>query len=131
MRLSLLLLALLGTAALADGVEPGNWQISVSTQIGGQDRPLSGAQTTCLTEADARDPSRVLGGTSGTCEFSNRNDDGSTFSFDVSCTGALPMKGKGTVRYTPDTMDGDLDLTDDKGGFGMRTSVKGRRLGPC
>ena len=131
MRFSLLLVLLLGTAALADGVEPGSWQLSVSTRIGGQDRPLSAAQTTCLTEADARDPSRVLGGTSGTCEFSNRHDDGRTFTFDVSCTGPLPMNGRGTVRYTPGTMDADLDLTDDKGGFGMRTSVKGRRLGPC
>jgi len=131
MRLSLLLLIFLGTAALAEGVEPGSWELAVRSRLGPQAQPVAATQTQCITEADARDPSQVLGGAAGTCEFSNRRDDGSTFTFDVACTGLLPMKGRGTVRYTAGTLDGDLDLTDDKGGFALRTSVKGRRLGPC
>jgi hypothetical protein len=129
MRIALLFF--FSTAALADGVAPGNWELSVTSQLGPQAQAVSGTQTQCFTEADARDPGRILGGTSGTCEFSNRRDDGSTFSFNVVCSGPLPMKGSGAVRYTPGTLEGDLDLTDDKGGFGMRTTVKGRRLGPC
>ena len=86
-----------------------------------------------ITEADARDPSRMVGVGAGTCEFTNRNDNGATYTFDVACTGALPMKGKGIVRYTAQTMEADLDLAAPipQGNFGMRTFVKGRRLGPC
>ncbi len=45
------------------------------------------------------------------------------------------MKGKGTMRYSPQRFDGDLDLAvvDSGGGakFGVRSLVTGRRLGPC
>lgn len=117
-------------AALA--VEPGNWELSLVTMMTGQQKPAAITQQRCLSESDARDPSRVLGGSqSGTCNFTNRNDNGRTFTFDVACTGVLPMKGKGTVNYTAQTMDADLDLAAEKGEFGMRTFVKGRRLGPC
>lgn len=118
--------------ALAAAVEPGNWELSLVTMLTGQPKPAAVTQTRCLTEVDARDPSRVLGGSQGgTCNFTNRNDNGRTFTFDVACTGILPMKGKGTVNYTGQTMDADLDLQAEKGEFGMRTFVKGRRLGPC
>lgn len=117
---------------LATAVEPGNWELSLTTMMTGQQKPAGVTQTRCLSESDARDPSRVLGGSQGgTCSFTNRNDNGRTFTFDVACTGVLPMKGKGTVNYTAQTMDADLDLVAEKGEFGMRTFVKGRRLGPC
>ena len=112
-------------------VEPGNWELSLVTMMTGQQKPAAVTQTRCLTESDARDPSRVMGGAGGTCNFTNRNDNGRTYTFDVACTGVLPMKGKGTVNYTAETMDADLDLVAEKGEFGMRTFVKGRRLGPC
>lgn len=124
--------ALLISPTLALAVEPGNWELSLTTMMTGQQKPAAVTQTRCLTETDARDPSRVLGGSqSGTCNFTNRNDNGRTFTFDVACTGILPMKGKGTVNYTGETMDADLDLVAEKGEFGMRTFVKGRRIGPC
>jgi hypothetical protein len=117
---------------VAGAVEPGNWELSLVTMLTGQPKPAAMTQTRCLTESDARDPSRVLGGAQGgTCNFTNRNDNGRTFTFDVACTGILPMKGKGSVNYTGQTMDADLDLQAEKGEFGMRTFVKGRRLGPC
>lgn len=128
---SLLLATLLGASSSALAVDPGNWELSLVTVLSGQSKPAAVKQTHCITEADARDPSRVLGGTNGTCEFSNRNDNGRTFTFDVACTGVLPMKGKGIVNYTADTMEADLDLAAEKGDFGMRTFVKARRLGPC
>ena len=116
-------------AALA--VDPGNWEMSLVTMMTGQPKPASVTQTRCLTDADARDPSRVLPA-GGTCTFTNRSDSGGVFTFEIACTGPLPMKGKGRVEYTAQTMDADLDLmAGDGGGFGMRTFVKGRRLGPC
>jgi hypothetical protein len=115
----------------AFAVEPGNWELSLVTMLTGQEKPAAQVQTRCLTDADARDPSRVLPAGVGTCKFSNSADSGGLFTFDVECTGPLPMKGKGHVRHTAQTMDADLDLSADEGKFGMRTFVKGRRLGPC
>jgi uncharacterized protein DUF3617 len=121
-------LALLSCSAAAD-VEPGSWELSLVTMMTGQPKPAAVTQTRCL---NSRDPSSVLGGAqSGTCTFTNKHDSGSVFTFDVSCTGALPMKGKGSVTYTQSSMQADLDLSADEGKFGMRTFVSGRRLGPC
>lgn len=130
MRTLVIFLLIQPLAALA--VEPGNWELSLVTMMTGQQKPAAVTQTRCLTEADARNPSSVLGGSQGgTCKFTNSHDNGRTYTFDVACTGVLPMKGKGTVNYTAQTMDADLDLVAEKGEFGMRTFVKGRRLGPC
>jgi hypothetical protein len=129
MRISLFVaLALLSTCAAAQ-VQPGNWELSLIAMMTGQPKPAAVTQTRCLTDADARDPSRVVPG--GSCEFTNKHDSGSVFTFDVSCTGALPMKGRGTVTYTSTTMNADLDLSADGGKFGARTFVTGRRLGGC
>jgi hypothetical protein len=129
-RLTLACLAAAPLAALA--VEPGNWELDVSTTLPGQPQPLVRRVQQCLTEADARDPSRVLGGAgTGLCQFSNRNQSGGTFTFDVACNLPLPLKGTGVVRYTGQSMDGELDLSGDDGAFRLRSSVAGRRLGPC
>ena len=126
-----IVLALLSCSAAAE-VQPGSWELSLVSVMTGQPKPAAVTQTRCLTTNDARDPSSVLGGAkSGTCNFTNKHDSGTVFTFDVSCTGALPMKGKGTVTYTQSTMQADLDLSADDGKFGMRTFVSGRRLGPC
>ena len=124
-----LVLLMIPTAALA--VEPGNWELSLVTMMTGQPKPAAVTQTRCFSDADARDPSRVLSA-GATCTFTNPRDSGGVFTFEMACTGPLPMKGKGRVEHTAQTMDADLDLTaGDGGGFGMRTFVKGRRLGPC
>ena len=116
-------------AALA--VEPGEWEISIQAVMTGAQKPAASSQKQCLTEAEARDPSRVLGA-GGTCKFSNKNDSGGAFTFDVDCTGPLPMHGKGNVIYTANSIQGELDLqaTADTN-FKMQTIMKGRRLGPC
>lgn len=128
------MLAAVSAAARAD-VEPGSWELSVTTLMDGmpgQIGPL--VQTRCLTPADARDPARVLGpaGTGG-CEFSNRRDDGNVFSFDLRCGGQVPMRGSGSVRYGAQFMDGELELAGDASGqkFVTRSRVSGRRVGPC
>ena len=133
---NLLLAALLFTSAsLAAEVEPGNWELTLTTSLPGADKPTAVTQARCLTLEDAKDPSRVVGARGG-CEFSNRKDTGSVFSFDVNCSGQVPMHGSGAVRYSAQTIDADLDLAADNisiGGqkFRVRSRVAGRRLGPC
>jgi len=132
MRFVLALALFLIHGAAAAQVQPGSWELSLTSILTGQPKPAAVTQTKCLTEREARDPSSVLGGAqSGSCTFTNKHDNGSVFTFDVSCTGALPLKGKGTVTYTPATMNADLDLATPDAKFGARTFVVGRRLGAC
>ncbi|MGQ0653735.1 MAG: DUF3617 domain-containing protein [Betaproteobacteria bacterium] len=137
MRLFLLLAFLvLSTASRAD-LEPGNWELTATTQVPGSDKPMTLAPTTrCVTAEDAKDPSRLLGQSGRACEFSNRRDSGSALSFDVACKGQVPMKGSGSVRYGKDTFEGNLDLTAEGVVIGgqalvMKSRISGRRLGPC
>ena len=46
----------------------------------------------------------------GTCQFGNRNDTGSRYSFTVSCGGPIPMSGNGSVNYSAQSMNGELVL---------------------
>ena len=129
MRPALALALFLVHGAAAAQVQPGSWELAVTALLTGQPKPAAVTQTKCLNSSD---PSSVLGGTQqGTCTFTNKHDTGSVFTFDVSCTGVLPMKGKGTVTYTPTTVNADLDLTTPDAKFGARTFVVGRRLGSC
>jgi len=132
--LGLSLLALCG-AARADA-EPGLWEISATLSVAnlpGVVGPL--VDTRCLEAAEANDPGRLFGPSTGAqgCKFVNGSDSGSAYSFEVSCEGALALHGRGSVRYGRDFMQGSLDLA---GGAGAQpvtthTEISARRLGPC
>ena len=119
-------------AAWAD-VEPGLWQLSVSTSVTGVGALASSTSSRCLTAADARDPTSVFGGNSPNCTFSDRRDTGSEFSFNVSCGAPVAVSGSGRVRYSRDTLEAEMQLSGDAGGqkFSTTSSVSGRRVGPC
>jgi len=136
MKRLVLILGIAWSGMAVSQVQPGNWELTVTSQMQGMDKPIGPlSKTQCFTEADTRDPGRVLG-TGGSCQFSNRRESGDTYTFDVKCGGALPMSGTGRLRQGPDAFEGDLDLAVDSGAggganLGMRTKVSGRRLGPC
>ncbi len=119
-------------AAQAD-LQPGNWELTVSATLAGVGAMPAQTRTQCLRAEDARDPSRVFGGAGAGCTFSNQRDTGSDFSFDVSCTGAVPVSGSGRMHYSADTLDADMQLGGDANGTKFSTSshVSGHRLGPC
>ena len=121
MRRSASLLLVIAFNAWAD-VEPGNWEISATTQLQGIKEPTGFVQTRCLSAEDARDPR--LG-----CEFSNRNDNGSVFTFNVSCGGQAPIRGSGSVRYSRNSLDGELELKLDD--LVTHSRITGRRIGGC
>ncbi len=121
-------------AARAD-IDPGNWELSVTTQVEGLPGVIGPiVERRCFAPEDARDPGRVLGpAASAGCEFSDRNDTGSVFSFSIRCGGPAPMEGSGTVRYGRGTLESDISLRGSANGqnFGTRARVSGRRLGAC
>lgn len=136
MRHLILILGIAWSGMALAQVQPGNWELTVTSQMQGMDKPIGPlSKTQCFTEADTKDPGRVLG-TGGSCQFSNRRESGDTYTFDVKCGGALPMSGSGRLRQSSGAFEGDLDLAVDSGpggggNLGMRTKVSGRRLGPC
>jgi hypothetical protein len=122
-------LLVLATPANAD-LSAGSWEVTALTTIEGMGQPTSMTQTRCLSAEDARDPSRLFGGTGGTpCEFTDRNDSGSVFTFQVTCSTNPPFVGQGSVRYSDGTLDGEVELRAE--GFKTQSRLSGRRLGPC
>ena len=132
MRRTVLFLALVAGAARAD-VQEGNWELTLTASIEGMPGNMAPmTQTKCITREDARDPSRLIGAGAG-CQFSNKRDTGSEITFDVVCTGQVPMSGSGAVRYSAQSFDGTMQITADMGNQKVmtRSQVVGRRLGAC
>ncbi len=132
-RLYFLLAFLVPAAAHAD-LQPGSWEMSVTTQFEGAPNAMGPiVQTQCFSAEDVRDPQKVLGTAASGCEFANRADTGSEFTFELKCTGQLQMQGSGRARYTPATMQAEIELRGNAAGqqFSTRSRISGRRLGAC
>jgi hypothetical protein len=123
-------------AAHAD-ISPGEWQMSTTVELPGMSSAFGPfTQTECLSATQAKDPGRLFaapGGPAAGCAFTNQNDDGSTFSFDLSCGGTTPVSGSGSVRYGADSVDGELKLRSEFGGQLLETRfrISAHRIGPC
>ena len=131
MRLVLATLLLATAGAARADIQAGNWEMTVTTSIEGMPGGMAPiTQARCLTEAEAKDPSRLIGAGAG-CEFSNKQDTGSQITFDVACTGQVALSGSGAVRYTAQTVEGTLDLTAANPRVVTRSQLSGRRLGDC
>jgi hypothetical protein len=123
------LLLLFVSTAWAD-IDPGNWELTATTEMQGIKEPASFTQTRCLTPEEARDPSRLFGSSPGArCQFLNRNDTGSVFTFEIACDSAPPIRGSGSVRYNRDSIEGELELRTE--GLAARSRISGRRIGGC
>ena len=143
MRTTLFAIGLLSTTALAAAqaadVSPGSWEITMETRVPAEPgfAPPPFQITQCLTDADARDPSRVLGGVSNPgasgCSYSDKSYSGNTFSFSMQCAGSYAIKATGRVSFTSDTMDGTIASTATVGGKAVETQnkISARRLGGC
>ena len=135
----LLLMTLASPFALAADVSPGSWEITMETRVPAEPgfAPPPFQITQCLTDADARDPSRMLGGVSNPgasgCSYSDKSYSGNTFSFSMQCAGTYEIKASGRVSFTADTMQGMIDSTANVGGKPVQTQNKiaARRIGGC
>ena len=123
---------LLAAGAAHAAIEPGQWEFSLESPLQGTDPAV---RQRCLTPEDAADPAKVLDEVraKNDCQLSNLRDDGAEYKFDLECSGRTPVRGSGSVRYTPGTLDGEIDLVAERQGLRLRTRsfVSGRRLGPC
>jgi hypothetical protein len=133
--LGAMVLALLAPPALA-GVQAGKWELTVDVSLSegsGKTGPI--VETRCISEAEARDPGRLLAQTGHeACIFSDTRDTGAQYSFSVECRGGpVPVHGTGHVAYTEQSLDGTIELVAEQPNLRIVThsSVKGRRLGSC
>ncbi len=136
---TLFVLILFSTAAWAEDISPGSWQISLETRVPSEAgfAPPAFQTTQCFTADDARDPSRILGGVSNPgatgCQYTDKSYAGSTFSFKMQCGGSYGITASGHVSFTADTMDGTIESTANVAGKPVQTQNKltARRLGSC
>jgi len=136
---ALFVIGLAAPAALAADISPGSWEITMETRVPAEPAfaPAPFSITQCLTDADARDPSRVLGGVSNPgasgCIYTNTDYSGNTFTFSMQCAGTYAIKANGNVSFTADSMQGKIDGTANVGGKEVQqvNKLSARRLGSC
>src|SRR5689334_8951083 len=136
---TLLALILMSSAAFADDISPGSWQITMETRVPAEPgfAPPALQLTQCLTADDARDPSRVLGGVSNPgasgCNYTDKSYSGNTFTFAMQCGGGYGIKASGRIAFTANSMDGTIQSLANVAGKPVEThnKISARRLGSC
>lgn len=126
-------------AGVAADVAPGLWEISLETLVPAQPgfAPDPFRLTQCLSAADARDPSALLGGLANPgasgCTYTNKTYSGNTFRFSMQCAGGFAIQSQGEVSFTADTMSGTISAIANVAGEKARLSnrISARRLGGC
>jgi Protein of unknown function (DUF3617) len=133
------LLAIVASSSFAADIQPGLWELVVENS-GAATPDVSSEPITmnrCLTEEDARDPSRVLGGVAnpGTtnCAYTERSFSGNTFRFRMLCTGAFSLQARGAITYSATSMDGSIISMANLEGQAiiLESKVTAHRLGGC
>lgn len=127
----------------AGGPEPGMWELSADLAVpfapGFKQEPLVLRQ--CLTAADAVDPSRVLNSVANpgasNCRFTDKHESPGHTDFAVRCDGLFAISGRGSVDYTPSSIQGRLDIDFSTGAdrnaerVESVSRVTGRRISNC
>lgn len=138
-RLLSLAAALATTAAHADDILPGKWEITLASRVPGDAAwaPSPFSLTECVTSGDARDPSRLIGaistpGVAG-CTYTEKSYSGGTFRFALDCAGSFALKSKGSVSFAATSFSGSFTTTSNLGGQTVEfdNRVSARRLGGC
>lgn len=120
---------------IAQAVEPtpGLWEITALINIEGVVQPPY-YRSQCLTHEDLHDPKKLLADNSmPECSYGNLKNQDNRFDFTVQCGGEIPMSGQGSINYTAEKFEGDVDVTADLQGFviSTRSQVSGKRTGAC
>lgn len=129
----------LASPADAADITPGLWAISMETRTqaapGFQPAPFTVNQ--CFTAADARDPSRLLGGLSNPgasdCQYTEKSYNGNTFKFAMLCGGAYALQSRGEVTFDAQTMNGLITAKANVAGTltEFQNKLSARRIGNC
>jgi hypothetical protein len=131
--------ALFCTPSLAADMSPGMWEITVESRVAAQPGFTPDAFTLkqCLTAADLKDPSALLGGLANPgasgCTYTNKSYSGNSLRFSMQCGGSFAIQSQGEVSFSSDRMNGSISAVANVGGTKTELSnkVSARRLGAC
>jgi hypothetical protein len=137
----LAVLALVGVAqAESVDMNPGEWEITTTVKMEGMPE-LPGMpgemppQVTkqCLTEEDiVPKPNQEA---EEECTVTDQKVTGNTVEWSLTCEGeGMTGTGNGTATWSGDTLDGTFEMKMQMPGQGdvtMKSTLKGKRLGPC
>jgi hypothetical protein len=133
-KLLALALAAACAPALAEQMEPGEWQfdsIMTSPMI---PKPQVSTSTRCVKPEEAADPDKMMAKPQeqGDCKITPSKPSADTYAWEMSCPKS-GMKGSGIARYGRDTLEGEVKMSGEAYGrkIDMTTKISAKRLGPC
>ena len=135
-KVALGMVLLLPTFAVqAEDLNPGLWNISLTMTAEGSAPIGPFSQQKCFTEADTQDPQKLFAEAGGVdCNYGDTRIQGNRFSFSLRCGGEVPLSGHGSVTFSADSFDGEMDVTANIAGIGevqTRNQISGKRAGDC
>jgi len=134
LRLVIAALSAFSASAVAQQMEPGEWQFDTVMTSPMMPKPQVSSFTRCVKPEEAADPSKMMGKPreQSDCRMTPGKKSSDTYTWEMSCPKA-GMKGNGTARYGRGTLESEMQMTGEMQGrkFDMTTKTSGRRLGPC
>lgn len=134
-----MLLAIITPAAFAADIQPGLWELVVESRVAATPdfSPAPVTMQQCLTDMDAQDPSRILGGVSNPgatdCTYTEKSFTGNVFRFRMECAGSHGIRASGEIAYSASSMDGRIITVANMAGQAteLQSRITARRLGGC
>ncbi|MBM4312036.1 MAG: DUF3617 family protein [Deltaproteobacteria bacterium] len=123
---------LLCAAPVAAGpdMKEGSWEITTTTEMSGIAMKMPPQKhTQCLTKNDVipKDPQ-----TPSNCVIKQQKITGNTVTWEMECTGDnVKTVSAGSVTYTGESFSGTMDITMSGTDMKIRSTMTGRRMGPC
>jgi hypothetical protein len=126
------MLALAAGCALAQQMEPGEWEFTSTMTSPMLPQPQTMTMKKCITAQDVKDPTRWQGKPEGDCRMTPKGRSGANYQWEMSCPKS-GMRGSGTVRYGKGSVTSETKVisTHEGKSFEMFTKMKGRRIGAC
>ena len=122
---------LVSGSALAQQVDPGEWEFVTEIAVPGLPLPQQAGMRMCLTREQARDPINWTAHRSqpADCRITSLKLGPDTVSWAMECPES-GMRGAGKARLGRGSLDAELQIGGGNS-VDMRTRTQGRRLGPC
>ena len=135
-RLLAALMFCFSVSALAQGLEPGEWQFNTTMTSPMMPQPQASTFTRCIRKEEAEKPEKWMGGdgkTEADCKV-NTTKKGDGYAWELSCPKSN-MRGTGVARIGRGTMESEQKMSGDMQGggqkFEMLIKMTGKRLGAC
>jgi len=111
-------------------IKEGSWEITTATEMSGIAMKMPPQKhTQCLTKDDLvpKDPQ-----TPSNCVIKDQRVSGNTVNWTMECTSDnVKTVSTGAVTYSGEKFSGTMDITMSGTDMKIRSTMTGRRLGPC